>query len=145
MAPLAHLSPQRFAGLTTVTDQETDHATQSVTIGRIYIHSTVRRPNNYNWWRWLHSSKSAPSLCDIYTTDSYLNFGVGGYQPPSAETITGLAQCAYTTDSEMKKSHIRPNCSKLRESCQLPNAFYHHHNYWYWAVALIFILPTQKW
>jgi len=29
-----------FAGLTSVTDQPTDHATQSVTIGRIYIRSS---------------------------------------------------------------------------------------------------------
>ena len=32
-----------FAGLTTV--RNTDHATQSVTIGRIYVHSTAMRPN----------------------------------------------------------------------------------------------------
>jgi len=41
-----------FAGLTSVadrpTDRPTDHATQSITIGRIYISSTVMRPNNNN-------------------------------------------------------------------------------------------------
>jgi len=35
-----------FAGLTNVTDRQTDHATRSVTIGRIYVHSTAMRPNN---------------------------------------------------------------------------------------------------
>jgi len=34
-----------FAGLTSVTDRLTDHATWSVTIGRIYIRSTVTQPN----------------------------------------------------------------------------------------------------
>jgi len=41
-----------FAGLTSVTDQQTDrptdHATRSVRIGRIYVRSTVMRPNNNN-------------------------------------------------------------------------------------------------
>jgi len=37
-----------FAGLTSVTDQQTDHATRSVRIGRIYIRSTAMRPNNNN-------------------------------------------------------------------------------------------------
>jgi len=37
-----------LAGLTTVTDWPTDHITQSVTIGHIYIHSTVMWPNNNN-------------------------------------------------------------------------------------------------
>jgi len=37
-----------FAGLTTVTDRPTDHATPSVTRGRIYKHSMARRPNNVN-------------------------------------------------------------------------------------------------
>ena len=37
-----------FAELTSVTDRPTDHATRSVRIGRIYVHSTgtVMRPNN---------------------------------------------------------------------------------------------------
>jgi len=39
-----------FAGLTSVTDQQTDrptdHTTRSVRIGRIYAHSTAMRPNN---------------------------------------------------------------------------------------------------
>jgi len=39
-----------FAGFTTVThwrsDRQTDHDTRSVTIGRIYAHSTAMRPNN---------------------------------------------------------------------------------------------------
>lgn len=35
-----------FAGLTSVTDQLTDHATQLVTTGRIYIYSTEMRPSS---------------------------------------------------------------------------------------------------
>ena len=35
-----------FAGLTSVTDRLTDHATRSVRIGRIYIRSTAMRPIN---------------------------------------------------------------------------------------------------
>jgi len=36
-----------FAGLTTVTDhRQTDHATQSVTVGRIPERSTAMQPNN---------------------------------------------------------------------------------------------------
>jgi len=34
----------RFAGLTTVTNRPTDHATRSVTIGRIYVRSTAMWP-----------------------------------------------------------------------------------------------------
>jgi len=36
-----------FAGLTSVTDRPTDHATWSVTIGRIYVRSTAMRPIIY--------------------------------------------------------------------------------------------------
>jgi len=35
-----------FAGLTSVTGRQTDHATRSVTIGHIYLRSTAIRPNN---------------------------------------------------------------------------------------------------
>jgi len=35
-----------FAGLSSVTDRPTDHATWSVRIGRIYVRSTAMRPNN---------------------------------------------------------------------------------------------------
>jgi len=39
-----------FAGLTSVTDRptdrQTDNATRSVRIGRIYVRSTAMRPNN---------------------------------------------------------------------------------------------------
>jgi len=35
-----------FSGLTSVTDQQTDHGTQSVTVGRIYVSSTAMQPNN---------------------------------------------------------------------------------------------------
>jgi len=40
------ISSAVFAGLTSVTDRQTDHATRSVTIGCIYIRSTAMRPNN---------------------------------------------------------------------------------------------------
>jgi len=55
MVPWAHQSTQikwhldrfsRFAGLTSVTDRLTDHATWSVTTGRIYVRSTAMRSNN---------------------------------------------------------------------------------------------------
>ena len=35
-----------FVGLTSVTDRSTDHATWSVTTGRIYVRSTAMRPTN---------------------------------------------------------------------------------------------------
>ena len=35
-----------FGGLTSVTDRPTDHATRSVTIGRIYVRSTAMWPKN---------------------------------------------------------------------------------------------------
>jgi len=34
-----------FAGLTSVTDRQTDHATRSVAIDRIYVRSAAMRPN----------------------------------------------------------------------------------------------------
>jgi len=37
-----------FTGLTTVRGRPTDHATRSVTKGRIYVRSTAMRPNNNN-------------------------------------------------------------------------------------------------
>ena len=37
-----------FAGLTIVTDRQTDHASRSVTIGRICVRSTAMRLNNNN-------------------------------------------------------------------------------------------------
>ena len=37
-----------FAGLTSVTDRPTDHATRSLTIDRIYVRSTTMRSNNNN-------------------------------------------------------------------------------------------------
>jgi len=36
-----------FAGLTSVTDRPTDHVMRSVTIGRIYVCSTLMWPNNF--------------------------------------------------------------------------------------------------
>ena len=44
--PKQHLNQFRvFAGLTSVTDRPTDHATQSVTTGCIYVHGTAMRPD----------------------------------------------------------------------------------------------------
>jgi len=43
------ISSAVFAGLTSVTDRLTDHATQSVTTGRIYVRSTAMQPNNNKW------------------------------------------------------------------------------------------------
>jgi len=67
-----------FAGLTIVTDRpdrQTDHTTPSVTIGRIYICSTVMRPNNDVRNRYGDGSTRAPlrwtlASCSKY---SYLN------------------------------------------------------------------------
>jgi len=39
-----------FAGLTSVTDRPTDHATRSVRIGRIYVRSTAMRPKNKSYY-----------------------------------------------------------------------------------------------
>ena len=36
-----------YPELTTATDGQTDHATRSVTIDRIYVRSTAMRPNKY--------------------------------------------------------------------------------------------------
>ena len=36
-----------FAGLTSVTDRPTDHATRWVRIGRIYVRSTAMRPKKF--------------------------------------------------------------------------------------------------
>jgi len=38
-----------FAGLTSVTDRPTDHTTQLIRVGCIYVRSTVMRPNNNKW------------------------------------------------------------------------------------------------
>jgi len=40
------ISSALFAGLTSVTDRQTDHATRSVAIGRIYVRSTAMQTNN---------------------------------------------------------------------------------------------------
>jgi len=40
------------------------------------------------------TNMDAISLIRLHLTLPYLTFGVGGYWPPSAEAITGLAQCA---------------------------------------------------
>jgi len=60
--PWAHPSPQPKRHLDRLSrfcrahncDRLTDHITRSVTIGRIYVHSTAMRPNNVN-----HTAKNA--------------------------------------------------------------------------------------
>ena len=59
MVPWAHPIPQSkrhldrsrrfFSRLTSVTDRQTDHATWSVTIGRIYVRSTAMRSSECRW------------------------------------------------------------------------------------------------
>ena len=39
------IGPAIFAGLTTVADQQTDHATQYVTTDLTYVHTTAMWPN----------------------------------------------------------------------------------------------------
>jgi len=51
-----------FAGLTSVTDKQTDHPTWSVRIGRIYVRSTAMRPNNT-----ITKDPTTPQVCH-YTT-----------------------------------------------------------------------------
>jgi len=59
MVPLAHLSLELKGHLSWFSvfcrahdrDRLTDHATQSVTIGRIYVHNTGIRPNNSYCWK----------------------------------------------------------------------------------------------
>ena len=53
-----------FAGLTSVTvrqtDRPTDHATRSVTIGRIYVRSTAMRPNKQQGQHPLTGQRAPP-------------------------------------------------------------------------------------
>jgi len=42
------ISAAVFAGLSSVTDRPTDHATRSITIGRIYVRTTAMRPTGNN-------------------------------------------------------------------------------------------------
>jgi len=62
MVPWTHPSPQhkrhldrcsRSAGHSTVTDRPTNHATRTVTIGRIYVRSIAMRPKRFesNYYR----------------------------------------------------------------------------------------------
>ena len=76
-ASLAHPSPQHkrhldrfsrlpvFAGLTTVTDRPTDHATWSVTIGRIYVRIS------YIVLRWEKSKTKSIKAIQIYQRTGY--------------------------------------------------------------------------
>jgi len=59
MVPSSHLSPQPkryldwlslFCRASHNHDRQTDHATWSVTIGRICVRSTAMQPNNNNKW-----------------------------------------------------------------------------------------------
>jgi len=64
--PKGHLDRcSRFCRLTNVTDRPTDtptdHATRSVTLGRIYVRSTAMPPNNHNYCALIESSLVEPS------------------------------------------------------------------------------------
>jgi len=81
-----------FAVLTSVTDRQTDrqtaHATQSVTIGRIYVHSTAMRPNNTSkqdnrrshFARAVHSHHPLPGRSHLQRT-RYIAFSMGKKKP----------------------------------------------------------------
>jgi len=73
-----------FAGLTSVTDRPTDHATRSVTIGRMYVCSTAMRPKNgkrghrrprspgaTHWWRSYRISWWHEQILEKMTMTSY--------------------------------------------------------------------------
>jgi len=57
-----------FAGLTSVTDRPTDHATWSVTIGRIYVRSTAMRRNNNN------NNKSNNLIYHVHSVEEIWNW-----------------------------------------------------------------------
>jgi len=57
-----------------VTDRQTDHATPSVTVGRIYVRSTAMRPNKITGLDWASDKIYASEVFDIlalYKSDYY--------------------------------------------------------------------------
>jgi len=101
-----------FAGLTIITDRQTDHATPSVTIGHIYIRSTVMQlKNSYNlhfarWHynlhfaRW-HTQQAQGVQLYIHITHSW--------QWSSQKTvfIILVSQCTRATTRTCPNSRIR--------------------------------------
>jgi len=60
------ISSAVFPGLTSVTDRLTDHATQSVTVGCIYVCSTAMRPSSYEpWYTYCKPHYGRPALAHI--------------------------------------------------------------------------------
>jgi len=80
-----------FARLTTVTDQPTDHTTRSLTIGRIYVRSTVMWPNN-NKVIW-HKAASPP-----YMEGSIVFARLWQYETASASAPYWVVLSISTTD-----------------------------------------------
>ena len=56
-----------FAGLTIVTDRQTDHATRPLTIDRICVHSTTMRSKNYLTWNQRPKLLTPQSLLTLTT------------------------------------------------------------------------------
>jgi len=104
-----------FAELTIVTD----HATRSVTIGRIYVRSTAMRPNNNNWF----GCKSAGRLLSACTIDIYYYYSVRklilsrcGQSPAAPLCKSPSAHRATTSSHHFRPSGIyccRPDCLEL--------------------------------
>ena len=53
-------------------DRPTEHATRSVTIGRIYVHSTAMRPNNNKGLCLLPSYTAITYICTVNITNNKL-------------------------------------------------------------------------
>ena len=60
----------------------------------LYLHLDVWWRLKHNLWYFVDSTYRLTPIVHLTFTLPYLTFGVGGYWPPSAEAITGLAQCA---------------------------------------------------
>ena len=77
----------RFAGLTTVTDRQTDrptdHVTRSVTIGRIYVCGTAMQPNN---WEYCHTC-ACVQLSEAASADGSHSEAAGRQQQSKVEDI----------------------------------------------------------
>ena len=63
-----------FAGLTPVTDRQTDHANRSVTIGCIFVRSTAMQPNNDHYELFIGANPSVSKFLYFCICDTPLNF-----------------------------------------------------------------------
>jgi len=86
-----------FAGLTSVTDRPTDHATRSVTIGRIHVRSTAMRPNNNNGQSNLTRRKA---ILQWYMDGSIVSY------LPGAPTCTPSNTCYLDPRESTSKQHL---------------------------------------